>query len=312
MTKKYILALDEGTTSARAILFDQSSADCFVAQREFPQNYPRPGWVEQDPLEIYAAQCAALTEVLARSGADAADIAAVGITNQRETAIVWDRRTGRPFYPAIVWQCRRTADACRKLEEDGLAPMIAEKTGLRPDAYFSAAKIAWILENAEGAREAAMRGDALFGTVDTWLLWKLSGGKIHKTDITNASRTMLFNIHTMDWDDDLLSLFDIPRSMLPDVQPSGSFFGEIPLSGVSVPVCAVAGDQQAALFGQCCFEAGEGKNTYGTGCFLLVHCGGEAVRSRAGMLTTAAAILEGEPPQYALEGSVFVGGAAVQ
>ncbi len=310
--KRYILALDEGTTSARAILFDRAGRTVSTAQREFAQSYPHPGWVEQDPVEIYAAQAATISEALARAGAEAAEIAAVGITNQRETVIVWDKNTGKAVYPAIVWQCRRTAEICDRLTAEGHAPMIAEKTGLRPDPYFSATKLSWILDNVPGVREMAERGDVLFGTVDTWLLWKLSGGRYHKTDATNASRTMLCNIHTLTWDEELLSLFRIPRVMLPEIVSSGTHFGEISLHGASVPVCAMAGDQQAALFGQGCFSAGDAKNTYGTGCFLLVNCGGTAVRSRTGMLTTAAATLQGEAPQYALEGSVFVGGAVIQ
>ena len=310
--KKYILALDEGTTSTRAILFDRAGEIVSTAQREFPSQYPQPGWVEQDAQEIYAAQYATLTESLVRCGAEMQEVAAIGITNQRETVVVWDRHTGKPLCPAIVWQCRRTADVCRKLVEDGLSPMIAEKTGLRPDAYFSATKLAWILDHVDGARAAAEAGDALFGTIDTWLLWKLSGGVLHKTDATNASRTMLYNIHTQDWDEDLLKLFHIPRAMLPQVCPSGSFFGDVHILGTTVPVCAMAGDQQAALFGQGCFAPGEGKNTYGTGCFLLVNCGSQAVQSKSGMLTTVAATLTGEDPQYALEGSVFVGGAVIQ
>ena len=310
--KKYILALDEGTTSARALLFTQSGAVAASAQREFPQYYPQPGWVEQDAVELFAAQYATLTEAIALAGADPGEIAAIGIANQRETVVVWDRHTGKPLCPAIVWQCRRTADNCRRLEADGLAPFLAERTGLRPDAYFSATKLRWILENVPGARAAAERGDALFGTVDTWLLWKLSGGRLHKTDRTNASRTMLYNIRTDSWDDELLALFGVPRAMLPEVCPSGSFFGEVELLGRSVPVCAMAGDQQSALFGQECFTAGEGKNTYGTGCFLLVNCGETPAVSRRGMLTTVAATLAGERMQYALEGSVFVGGAVIQ
>ena len=299
--KKYILALDEGTTSARALLFTQSGAVAASAQREFPQYYPQPGWVEQDAVELFAAQYATLTEAIALAGADPGEIAAIGIANQRETVVVWDRHTGKPLCPAIVWQCRRTADRCRRLEADGLAPFLAERTGLRPDAYFSATKLRWILENVPGARAAAERGDALFGTVDTWLLWKLSGGRLHKTDRTNASRTMLYNIRTGGWDDELLSLFGVPRAMLPEVCPSGSFFGEVELLGRSVPVCAIAGDQQSALFGQECFTAGEGKNTYGTGCFLLVNCGETPALSRRGMLTTVAATLAGERMQNVLE-----------
>ena len=310
--KKYILALDEGTTSARALLIRRDGSIAASAQREFAQQYPQPGWVEQDPMEIYAAQYSTLTEAVMRSGADVSEIAAIGITNQRETVIVWDKNTGKPLCPAIVWQCRRTADDCRGLEDAGLAPMIAEKTGLRPDAYFSATKLKWILDHVPGAREAAEAGDALFGTVDTWLLWKLSGGLLHKTDETNASRTMLYNIHTHDWDEDLLRLFTVPRSMLPSVQASGSHFGDVSLLGTTVPVCAMAGDQQAALFGQKCFAAGDGKNTYGTGCFLLVNCGEQAPAAGSGMLVTSAAVLAGEKPQYVLEGSVFVGGAVIQ
>jgi len=304
--------MDEGTTSARALLFTRDGTVAAMAQREFAQIYSRPGWVEQDPVEIYAAQYATVTEVIARAGADPSEIAAIGITNQRETVVVWDKATGKPVCPAIVWQCRRTADDCRRLEEEGLAPMIAARTGLRPDAYFSATKLKWILDHTDGVREAARRGQVLFGTVDTWLLWKLSGGALHKTDETNACRTMLYNIHTHQWDAELLRLFDIPAEMLPQVLPSGADFGVVNLLGTPVPVCAMAGDQQAALFGQGCYRAGDAKNTYGTGCFLLVNCGEAPVMSRSGMLTTSAAVLEGEAPQYALEGSVFVGGAVIQ
>ena len=310
--KKYILALDEGTTSARAILFDRAGKAVASGQREFPQYYPHSGWVEHNANEIIAAQLSAIDEAMENAAALPGEIASVGITNQRETVVVWDRRTGKPLCPAIVWQCRRTSAMCEKLAADGYAPMIAEKTGLRPDAYFSGSKIAWILENVPGVRELAEQGDALAGTIDTWLLWKLSGGKVFRTDETNASRTMLYNLRTRTWDDELLALFDIPRRMLPEILPSGAPFGSVQIGTASVPVCGIAGDQQAALFGQRCFRPGDAKNTYGTGCFLLVNCGTEIPRSKSGLLTTAAAVLTGEPAQYALEGSVFIGGAVIQ
>jgi glycerol kinase len=310
--KKYILALDEGTTSARAILFDKNMNVVSIAQNEFPQIFPKPGWVEQNPLEIYASQYAAMTECVALSGAAPEEIAAVGITNQRETTIVWEKSTGRPVFNAIVWQCRRTAGICEKLEEAGLADKIAEKTGLKIDAYFSGTKIKWILDNVEGAREKAEAGELLFGTVDTWLMWKLSSGRIHLTDHTNASRTMLYNLRTGDWDEELLKILGIPRSMLPGIAPSGHLYGNIDFLGVSLPVCGVAGDQQSALFGQCCFAPGEMKNTYGTGCFLLANTGSDIVRSKSGLITTVAATLDGEAREYALEGSVFVGGAVIK
>lgn len=310
--KQYVLALDEGTTSARAILFDREGKIVSLSQHEFPQYYPQSGWVEQDPMELYASQYAAMTECVAKSGVSPEAIAAVGITNQRETTIVWDRATGRPVYPAIVWQCRRTADECAVLEREGKSAYITEKTGLRPDAYFSATKLRWILDHVSGARERAARGELLFGTVDTWLLWKLTEGRVHATDRTNASRTMLFDIGACAWDEDLLSLFDIPRAMLPEVYPSGHVFGTVTIMGAEIPIAGIAGDQQAALFGQGCLSFGDMKCTYGTGCFLLANTGETRVVSRSGLLTTLAAAPEGAPTAYALEGSVFVGGAVVQ
>ena len=309
---KYIMALDQGTTSSRAILFDDSQNIVELAQREISQIYPREGWVEHDAMEIWSTQYSVMMEVLAKSGVDAHDIAAIGITNQRETAVVWDKESGRPIHNALVWQCRRTAPAVDKLIADGLSDMIREKTGLIPDAYFSATKVQWILDHVEGARERAQRGELLFGTVDSWLLWKLTGGKVHATDRTNASRTMLYNIHTLDWDDELLALFGIPRCMLPEVCPSSRIYGTADLGGENVPIAGIAGDQQAALFGQGCFDRGQAKNTYGTGCFLLMNTGTEACVSENQLLTTVAATLEHEPVQYALEGSVFVGGAVIQ
>ena len=310
--KQYILALDEGTTSARAILFDRRGEAVCTAQREIAQYYPQPGWVEQDPTEIYATQYSVLGEVMAKSGVAAAQIAAVGITNQRETVVVWDAEDGRPVCPAIVWQCRRTAGMCEQLRAQGVEPTIRERTGLRLDAYFSATKLQWILEHVEGARSRAEAGRLRFGTVDSWLIWRLTGGRAHVTDVTNASRTMLFNIHTMEWDEELLRLFDIPRSMLPEVRPSSDLFAEIALPDGSVPIAGIAGDQQAALFGQGCFRVGEVKNTYGTGCFLLMNCGHTPPCSRTGLLTTVAATCRGEAPSYALEGSVFAGGDVIR
>lgn len=310
--KHYLLALDEGTTSARAILFDRAGRAVAVAQHEFRQIYPQPGWVEHDAMEIYAAQYAALTECIAKSGVSPAEIAGIGITNQRETTVVWEKSTGKPIANAIVWQCRRTADICERLIADGYSPMIEEKTGLRPDAYFSGTKIAWLLDNVPGAREKADAGELLFGTVDTWLLWKLTGGRVHVTDRTNASRTMLYNIAACDWDDGLLRLLGVPRSMLPEVKSSSEVYGEISVMGETIPVSGIAGDQQAALFGQCCFAPGDIKTTYGTGCFLLANTGSEIIRSRHGLLTTMAATEAGRAPEYVLEGSVFVGGAVIQ
>ncbi len=310
--KQYILALDEGTTSARAILFDRDCRIVAMAQHEFPQLYPHPGWVEHDPMAIYANQYAAMTECIAGSGIDPAEIAAVGITNQRETTVVWDKATGKPICPAIVWQCRRTAAICEALERDGHADFIRERTGLRLDPYFSGTKLQWILDNVEGARARAEAGELLFGTVDTWLAWKLTEGRVFVTDRTNASRTMLCNIHTGKWDDDLLALFRIPRAMLPTIRSSGEIYGYADIMGARVPIAGMAGDQQAALFGQGCFAKGQAKNTYGTGCFLLTHTGNTPVDSRHDLLTTVAATTKDEPMEYALEGSVFVGGAVIQ
>ena len=310
--KKYILALDEGTTSARAILFDKTGTPVSVAQHEFTQIYPKPSFVEHDPLEIFSAQYSALTEVITKIGAEASEIAAVGVTNQRETAIVWEKYSGKPVYNAIVWQCRRTADICETLKKQGYEDYIKETTGLKADAYFSGTKIKWILDNVEGAREKAENGELLFGTVDTWLIWKLSGGKIHVTDYTNASRTMLFDIHKLCWDKKMLEILDIPESMLPEVKSSSEVYGEINILGENIKISGIAGDQQAALFGQKCFKAGDIKNTYGTGCFLLMNTGENAPKSQSGLLTTIAATLSKEKINYALEGSVFVGGAVIQ
>lgn len=309
--KKYILSLDEGTTSARAILFDKNGKAVSSAQHEFTQIYPKPSFVEHDPLEIYSAQYIALTEAITKIGANAKEIAAVGITNQRETVIVWDKLTGEPIHNAIVWQCRRTADICEQLKKDGLEEYIAKTTGLKIDAYFSATKIKWILDNVASARQKAEKGELAFGTVDTWLIWKLSGGKIHITDYTNASRTMLFDIRNLCWDKKLLEILNIPESMLPEVKSSSEIYGEINILGENIPVCGIAGDQQAALFGQGCFESGDIKNTYGTGCFLLMNTGDTAFESKNGLLTTIAASFDGKI-NYALEGSVFVGGAVIQ
>jgi glycerol kinase len=317
--KKYILSLDEGTTSARAILFEVGNDGIQTvasAQHEFPQIYPAAGWVEHDPMAIYGSQYAAMTECIALSGIDPDDIAALGITNQRETVVVWDKKTGKPVCNAIVWQCRRTADLCDalrdRLEAEGRPDLIREVTGLRPDPYFSGTKLKWILDNVEGARERAEAGELLFGTVDTWLCWKLTEGRVFATDVTNASRTMLMNLRTGDWDDTMLELLDIPRCMLPEIRSSSEIYGYAEIMGASIPIAGIAGDQQAALFGQGCFEAGQAKNTYGTGCFLLTHTGQEPVISHHDLLTTVAATRKGEPLQYALEGSVFVGGAVVQ
>ncbi len=310
---KYILSLDQGTTSTRAVIFNEKAEVISCAQREFEQIYPRPGWMEHSPKDIMASVVAVTGEALVRAGLTAGNISAMGITNQRETTLVWDKKTGVPVYNAIVWQCRRTADYCEKLKREGFAEKIYNKTGLVPDAYFSATKIKWILDNVDGARARAERGELAFGTVDTFVLWQLSGGRIFATDYTNAARTMLFNIHSLKWDKELLRLFDIPESMLPEVHPSGYNYGETDagLFGAPVKICAVAGDQQAALYGQNCFNAGEVKNTYGTGCFLLMNTGAKAVKSGNGLVTTLAAGLDNKP-QYVLEGSVFVGGAAVQ
>ncbi len=311
--KKYVLALDQGTTSSRCILFDKSGKICSMAQKEFEQIYPKPGWVEHNPKEIWSSQLAVAIEAMAKIGAMPEEISAIGITNQRETTIVWDRETGEPVYNAIVWQCRRTAEAIDALVEQGFDATVKAKTGLVPDAYFSASKIAWILENVPGAREKAETGRLLFGTVDTWLIWNLTKGEVHVTDYTNASRTMLFDIYNVCWDKEILDYFKIPESMLPDVKPSSYIYGytETSVLGGEIPIAGAAGDQQAALFGQCCFEKGEVKNTYGTGCFLLMNTGEKPIKSESGLLTTMAASPEANPV-YALEGSVFVAGAAIQ
>ena len=311
--QKYIMALDQGTTSSRCILFDKSGEIRSMSQKEFTQIYPRPGWVEHNPKEIWSSQLAVAAECMAMAGVSAQQIAAIGITNQRETTILWDRNTGEPVYNAIVWQCRRTSDMIDELKRDGFDRLIREKTGLIPDAYFSASKIAWILRNVPGAREKAEAGELLFGTVDTWLIWNLTRGAVHATDYTNASRTMLFDIHRLAWDEEIMERFGIPAGILPKVYPSGHVFGSTAPSvlGGEIPIAGAAGDQQSALFGQCCFEQGEVKNTYGTGCFLLMNTGGEAIVSKSGLLTTIAAGIS-EEPEYALEGSVFVAGAGVQ
>ena len=310
---KYICALDQGTTSSRCILFDRGGNIKSLAKKEFRQFYPKAGWVEHDPNEIWSSQMAVVMEAMSMIGADAEDIEAIGITNQRETTIVWNRITGQPVYPAIVWQCRRTADLIDRMVSDGWTDKIRKKTGLIPDAYFSGTKIRWILDHVEGAREAAERGDLLFGTVDTWLIWKLTKGEVHVTDFTNASRTMLFDIHERKWDREILEYLRIPECMLPEVKPSSCIYGytsELIIGG-RIPISGAAGDQQAALFGQCCFNPGDVKNTYGTGGFLLMHTGNEAVLSEQGLLTTIAVNADGSPG-YALEGSVFVSGAAIQ
>lgn len=310
---KYIIALDQGTTSSRCILFNHEGEICSVAQREFTQIYPQPGWVEHDPLEIWSTQLGVLMEAVGGIGADLSDVAAIGITNQRETTIIWDKATGRPIYHAIVWQCRRTAERIETLKRDGLEELVKERTGLIPDAYFSGSKIAWILDHVPGARERAKAGELLFGTVDTWLIWNLTKGKVHVTDYTNASRTMLYDIRKLCWDLELLEYFDIPECMLPEVKPSSCIYGYTSkdVLGHRIPIAGIAGDQQAALFGQCCFQPGDVKNTYGTGCFMLMNTGKEAVKSQNGLLTTIAVGCDGRV-EYALEGSVFVAGASIQ
>lgn len=310
---KYVMALDQGTTSSRCILFDQKGNIKAMAQREFTQIFPHPGWVEHNPMEIWSSQLAVASEAMALNNTKPEEIAGIGITNQRETTIVWNKETGEPVYNAIVWQCRRTATMIDQLKKDGLEQKVIEKTGLIPDAYFSASKIAWILENVEGTRQLANQGKLLFGTVDTWLIYNLTGGKVHVTDYTNASRTMLYNIHDLCWDDELLEYFKIPKSMLPEVKPSSYIYGHTKegILGGSIPVSGAAGDQQAALFGQCCFEPGEAKNTYGTGCFLLMNTGKQIYHSKHGLITTIAAS-DNDEVSYALEGSVFVGGAIMQ
>ena len=310
---KYILALDQGTTSSRAIVFDKKGEIIGLAQQEFPQIYPQNGWVEHNPLDILGSQVGVIAEALIRAHISAKNIAAIGITNQRETTIVWDKKTGKPVYNAIVWQCRRTASYCNELKKEGYEEMVYQKTGLILDAYFSATKIKWILDNVPGAREKAEKGELLFGTIDTFLMWSLSKRQIFATDYTNASRTMLFNIHTLEWDNELLELFDIPRSMLPEVHPSSYHYGYASeaIIGHRIPIRGVAGDQQSALFGQLCTEKGSIKNTYGTGCFMLMNTGEEAIQSKNGLITTLAACISNRPC-YVLEGSVFVGGAVVK
>ena len=310
---KYVMALDAGTTSNRCILFDEKGKMCSVAQKEFTQYFPKPGWVEHDASEIWSTQLGVAVEAMSKIGASAEDIAAIGITNQRETAIVWDRHTGEPVYRAIVWQCRRTSEYCDSLKEKGLTEVFRKKTGLIIDAYFAGTKVKWILDNVPGAREKAEKGDLLFGTVETWLIWKLTKGAVHVTDYSNASRTLLFNINTLDWDEDILKELNIPRCMLPKPMPSSCVYGcaDPAFFGGKIPIGGAAGDQQSALFGQTCFTPGDAKNTYGTGCFLLMHTGKEPIISRHGLLTTIAAGTAGEV-EYALEGSVFVAGAAIQ
>ncbi|MEX1308506.1 MAG: glycerol kinase GlpK, partial [Eubacteriales bacterium] len=308
---KYVLSLDQGTTSSRAILFDENQNIIEMAQKEFTQIYPKEGWVEHNPMEIYSSQVSVMMEVITQSGIDIKDIAAIGIANQRETTILWDKTTGRPIYNAIVWQCRRTAEIVDGLKAQGLEAHIRKTTGLVPDAYFSATKIKWILDQVEGARERAKKGEILFGTVDTWLIWKLTGGKKHITDYTNASRTMIYNIKDLDWDDKLLDALDIPRAMLPDVCGCSEIYGYAAIQDTQIPIAGIAGDQQAALFGQTCFNKGEAKNTYGTGCFLLMNTGETPVESKNGLVTTIAVGMDGKV-EYALEGSVFVGGAVIQ
>ena len=311
--KKYIMALDQGTTSSRAIIFDKDGGIVSLVQREFPQIFPKEGWVEHNPMAIWSTQIAACTEALMQIGGSWDEISGIGITNQRETVVVWDRETGTPIYNAIVWQCRRTADYCESLKEKGLSELIRSKTGLLLDPYFSASKVAWILDNVEGAREKAERGELCFGTIDTWLIWNLTDGRVHATDYSNASRTMLFNINTLEWDKELLEIFNIPSSILPEVKPSSCIFGhtDTKILGAEIPIGGVAGDQQAALFGQCCFNPGELKNTYGTGAFLLMNIGEKPKITDSGLITTIAWGLDGKV-NYALEGSVFVCGAAIQ
>lgn len=312
--KQYVIALDQGTTSSRAILFDREQNIIAMGQKEFPQHYPKAGYVEHDPMEIYSSQYGVMVEVLAKSNVQPEEIAAIGITNQRETTIVWDKETGRPIYNAIVWQCRRTAPLCEELKRRGLEDYIRERTGLLIDAYFSGTKIKWILDNVPGAREKAEKGQLLFGTIDTWLIWNMTQGRVHVTDYTNASRTMLFNIHKLEWDEHILSMLGIPRSMLPEVKPSSTVYGQTNIGGkggTRIPIAGIAGDQQAALFGHLCVENGMAKNTYGTGCFMLMNTGKTAVSSKNGLITTLACGPRGEAC-YALEGSIFVGGSATQ
>ena len=309
--KRYIIALDQGTTSSRAIAFDRAGHIVAMAQKELTQIYPQPGYVEQDPLEIYATQSGVLAEVLAKGDIPPEEVAGIGISNQRETTILWEKDTGRPVYNAIVWQCRRTAGICEEMKEAGCEDYIRQSTGLLIDAYFSGTKIKWILDHVPGLRERAKRGEILFGTVDSWLVWKMTGGAVHITDYTNASRTMLYNIRELCWDETILAMLDIPACMLPEVRDSSEIYGTVNLSGCDVPIAGIAGDQQAALFGQCCFDKGDAKNTYGTGCFLLMNTGEDLCLSQNGLVSTIAIGLNGKV-KYALEGSVFVGGAVVQ
>jgi glycerol kinase len=310
---KYIMSLDQGTTSSRCILFDKNGSIASLAQKEFTQIYPKPGWVEHDPMEIWSSQIGVVTEAMAKINVASDNIEAIGITNQRETTVVWDKNTGIPVYNAIVWQCRRTAEICEALKLMGHDKTIKEKTGLILDAYFSGTKIKWILDNVKGARQEAEKGNLLFGTIDTWLIWNLTKGKVHVTDYSNASRTLLFNIHEMKWDEDLLEILDIPKSMLPEVKPSSFIYGyaDTSLIGGRIPIAGAAGDQQSALFGQTCFEEGTAKNTYGTGCFMLMNTGKNIIQSNKGLLTTIAWGIDGKV-EYALEGSVFIAGAAIQ
>lgn len=314
MEKKYIMALDRGTTSSRCIIFDKDGNIIKVAQKEFEQIYPKPGWVEHDAMEIWGSQSGVMREAVDTAGINPEEIAAIGITNQRETTVVWDKKTGKPIYNAIVWQCRRTSEICDELKEKGLTECIREKTGLIIDAYFSATKVKWILDNVEGARERAEKGELLFGTIDTWLIWKLTGGRVHVTDYSNASRTMMYNINTLEWDKDILKELDIPEIMLPEVKESSCVYGYTDsglFADIKIPIAGCAGDQQSALFGQKCFEEGTAKNTYGTGCFLLMNTGEKPVKSENGLLTTISWGVDGKV-EYALEGSIFMGGASIQ
>ena len=314
MEKKYIMALDRGTTSSRCIIFDKDGNIIKIAQKEFEQIYPKPGWVEHDAMEIWGSQSGVMREAVDTAGINPEEIAAIGITNQRETTVVWDKKTGKPIYNAIVWQCRRTSEICDELKEKGLTECIREKTGLIIDAYFSATKVKWILDNVEGARERAKKGELLFGTIDTWLIWKLTGGRVHVTDYSNASRTMMYNINTLEWDEDILKELDIPEIMLPEVKESSCVYGYTDsglFADIKIPIAGCAGDQQSALFGQNCFEEGTAKNTYGTGCFLLMNTGEKPVKSENGLLTTISWGVDGKV-EYALEGSIFMGGASIQ
>ncbi len=314
MSKKYVLAIDQGTTSSRAIVFDKKGDIVTVTQKEFTQYFPKPGWVEHDAMEIWSSVQAVVAEALAHEAVSGDAIAAIGITNQRETAVVWDKTTGKPVYNAIVWQSRQTMDICEELKAKGLNDTVRAKTGLLIDAYFSGTKVKWILDNVEGAREKAEKGDLLFGTIDSWLVWKLTGGKVHVTDYTNASRTLMYNIHDLKWDEELLEHLTVPKSMLPEVKPSSEVYGNTSkeaFQGLELPISGMAGDQQAALFGQACFQEGMAKNTYGTGCFMLMNTGEKAVASKNGLLTTIAWGVDGKI-EYALEGSIFVAGSAIQ